>query len=79
MSEATEKNVSQEANDHDDGSVWEFSRAKEVGGWTRCCDESEREELCETQILVTSEQPQDETEQEGGGTAVSVGLGQVEN
>ena len=50
-----------------------------VGGWTRCCDESEREVLCETQKLVTSEQPQDETEQEGGGTAVSVGLGQVEN
>ena len=58
--------MNQEANDHDDGSVWKFPRAEEswvVGGGTGGGDDSEREMLCETQIFVTSEQSQDETEQ----------------
>ena len=50
--------MNQEANDHDDGSVWKFPRAEEswvVGGGAGGGDDSEREMLCETQILVTSE------------------------
>ena len=74
--------MNQEANDHDDGSVWKFSRADQiwmVNGGTGGRDDSEGEVLSETQILVTSEEPQGETGQERGETAVSVCLGKVED
>ena len=59
--------MNQKANDHDDSSVWKFSRADQswmVKGGTGGRDDTEGEVLSETQILVTSEQPQDETEQQ---------------
>ena len=59
--------MKQEANDHDDGSVRQFSRADKsrVGeGGAGGGDEPEGEVLSETQILVTSQQPQGETDQE---------------
>ena len=75
--------MNQEANEHDDGSVWKFSRADQswvVKGGTGGRDDSEGEVLSETQILqVTSEEPQGETDQEWGEAAVSVCLGKVED
>ena len=74
--------MNQEANEHDDGSVWKFSRADQswvVKGGTGGRDDSEGEVLSETQILVTSEEPQGETDKKWGDAAVSVGLGKVED
>ena len=58
--------MKEEANDDDDGSVRKFSRAEQtrvMTGGTGGRDDSEGEVLRETQVLVSSQESQGQTEQ----------------
>ena len=82
VSGRADSEMSQEASQHDDRPVGKFSGAEKVRvvvSRARCCHHSQRQMLSQSQELVTAEDPENQTEEEGGEAAVGVGLRKVEN
>ena len=74
--------MSRQADQHDDAPVRHLGRAHQlrvVNCRAGRRDDPQREVLSHSQELVTSQQPQDEAENEGGEAAVRVGLGEIQN
>ena len=73
---------SHQSYEHDEGSVWQFPLADKkriLQCWTISCDCTKGEDSWQAEVLVSNQQAEDEGQKEGGETAVSVGLGPVED
>ena len=74
--------MKQQAYHHDDRSEGKFSRAGEVrvvSCWTGASHHSKGELLRDSEVFVSDENPQDQTDYKCGGAAVCVCLGEVED